>query len=76
VSKAICLAPKSRQKSEQEEWKNISTDWISQWMMMLFKHIFNPEPQHKLPDIFSLFRTLMEKEIAEQAISKELERRF
>ncbi len=35
---------------------------INRVMMMLFKHIFNPELRHKLPDIFSLFQTLMEKE--------------
>lgn len=31
-------------------------------MMMLYKHIFEPELRHRLPDIFSLFKTLMEKE--------------
>ncbi|MCF8093379.1 MAG: Rpn family recombination-promoting nuclease/putative transposase [Desulfotignum sp.] len=31
-------------------------------MMLLFKYIFTPELQYKLPEIFSLLRTLMEKE--------------
>ena len=35
---------------------------MSRVMLMLFKYIFKPELQHKLPEIFSLLRTLMEKE--------------
>jgi len=31
-------------------------------MLLLFKYIFKPELQHKLPEIFSLLQTLMEKE--------------
>jgi transposase len=31
-------------------------------MLLLFKYVFKPELQHKLPEIFSLLRTLMEKE--------------
>src|SRR6056297_2367917 len=31
-------------------------------MLLLFKYIFKPELQHKLPEIFSLLRSLMEKE--------------
>jgi len=31
-------------------------------MLLLFKYIFKPELRHKLPEIFSLFQTLMEKE--------------
>ena len=31
-------------------------------MLLLFKYIFKPELRHKLPEIFSLLRTLMEKE--------------
>jgi len=31
-------------------------------VLLLFKYIFNPELQHKLPEIFSLLRTLMGKE--------------
>ena len=35
---------------------------MSRVMLLLFKYIFKPEFQHKLPEIFSLLRTLMEKE--------------
>ncbi len=35
---------------------------MSRVMLLLFKYIFKPELRHKLPEIFSLFRTLMEKE--------------
>jgi len=35
---------------------------MSRVMLLLFKYIFKPELQHKLPEIFSLLRTLMEKE--------------
>ena len=31
-------------------------------VLLLFKHIFNPELRHRLPEIFSLLRTLLEKE--------------
>jgi len=31
-------------------------------VMLLFKYVFDPEFQHKLPEIFSLLKTLMEKE--------------
>jgi len=30
-------------------------------MLLLFKYVFKPELQHKLPEIFSLLRTLMNK---------------
>ena len=35
---------------------------MSRVMLLLFKYIFKPELQHKLPEIFSLLRTLVEKE--------------
>lgn len=35
---------------------------INRVILLLFKHIFNPELQHKLPGILSLFQTLVEKE--------------
>jgi len=35
---------------------------MSRAMLMLFKYIFKPELQHKLPEIFSLLRTLLKKE--------------
>ena len=35
---------------------------MSRVMLLLFKYIFKPELRHKLPEIFSLFQTLMEKE--------------
>ena len=35
---------------------------MSRVMLLLFKYIFKPELQHKLPEIFSLLRTLMEKQ--------------
>ena len=31
-------------------------------VLLLFKHVFDPDLQKKLPDIFSLMKTLMEKE--------------
>jgi len=31
-------------------------------VMLLFKYVFDPEFRHKLPEIFSLLKTLMEKE--------------
>ena len=31
-------------------------------VMLLFKYIFKPELQHKLPEIFSLLQTLMKKQ--------------
>ncbi|MCA1784872.1 MAG: Rpn family recombination-promoting nuclease/putative transposase [Desulfobacteraceae bacterium] len=34
---------------------------MSRVMLLLFKYIFTPELQHKLPEIFSLLRTLVEK---------------
>ncbi len=35
---------------------------MNRMILLLFKYIFTPELQHKLPQIFSLLRTLMEKE--------------
>ena len=35
---------------------------MSRAMLMLFKYIFKPELRHKLPEILSLLRTLMQKE--------------
>jgi predicted transposase YdaD len=35
-------------------------------VMLLFKHVFDPDFQHKLPDILSLLKTLMKKETGMQ----------
>ena len=37
-------------------------------VMLLFKYISNPELWHKLPEIFSLLKTLMEKETGLQCL--------